>query len=438
MWACSGICVLEKKEGRWLSLGRIKGINESGRYFKQTGNHQLTVYNRNLNTAEVYDLDNAFSRVVRHHTEKKIWDDTLEVTPSGSYEMWDASGNIVKLNDKTNLIPCSEGFILYRTDVKVPSMRTMIHQMTLTTPKDSVVYRANFSCIKPAPVISFIGNSVRFDYRVLNQQMSKNITYCYRLNGGEWSAPTSSISKEYSNLHEGTYTFEVRACGGDQHFEADSITFTILPPWYRTWLARCIYIFVFCCLGLVAYQYARRYVWHKQNLAVEQKTKEMKIEIDQLEKDKIDLELKHKNQEIANLIISVARKNETLFALKENIRSVAVNLSKTNTVESKRELLLINNSIESSMEGDELLKRFEEQFDLVNNNFMKRLSQKHPDLSANERLMCAYLKMNLSTKEMAPLLNISVRGVETMRYRIRKKFDLGRETNLIDYINSFA
>jgi DNA-binding CsgD family transcriptional regulator len=164
----------------------------------------------------------------------------------------------------------------------------------------------------------------------------------------------------------------------------------------------------------------------------------MKIEIDQLEKDKIDLELKHKNQEIANLIISVARKNETLFALKENIRSVAVNLSKTNTVESKRELLLINNSIESSMEGDELLKRFEEQFDLVNNNFMKRLSQKHPDLSANERLMCAYLKMNLSTKEMAPLLNISVRGVETMRYRIRKKFDLGRETNLIDYINSFA
>lgn len=434
----SGICVLEKKEGRWLSLGRIKGINESGRYFKQTGNHQLTVYNRNLNTAEVYDLDNAFSRVVRHHTEKKIWDDTLEVTPSGSYEMWDASGNIVKLNDKTNLIPCSEGFILYRTDVKVPSIRTMIHQMTLTTPKDSVVYRANFSCIKPAPVISFIGNSVRFDYRVLNQQMSKNITYCYRLNGGEWSAPTSSISKEYSNLHEGTYTFEVRACGGDQHFEADSITFTILPPWYRTWLARCIYIFVLCCLGLVVYQYARRYVWHKQNLAVEQKTKEMKIEIDQLEKDKIDLELKHKNQEIANLIISVARKNETLFALKENIRSVAVNLSKTNTVESKRELLLINNSIESSMEGDELLKRFEEQFDLVNNNFMKRLSQKHPDLSANERLMCAYLKMNLSTKEMAPLLNISVRGVETMRYRIRKKFDLGRETNLIDYINSFA
>ena len=113
-------------------------------------------------------------------------------------------------------------------------------------------------------------------------------------------------------------------------------------------------------------------------------------------------------------------------------------LTKTNTAESKRELLLINNSIESSMEGDELLKRFEEQFDLVNNNFMQRLSQKHPDLSGSERLMCAYLKMNLSTKEMAPLLNISVRGVETMRYRIRKKFNLDREMNLIEYINSFS
>jgi DNA-binding CsgD family transcriptional regulator len=50
--------------------------------------------------------------------------------------------------------------------------------------------------------------------------------------------------------------------------------------------------------------------------------------------------------------------------------------------------------------------------------------------------MCAYLKMNLSSKEIAPLLNISIRGVETLRYRLRKKFNLSRDENLIDYLNN--
>ena len=50
-------------------------------------------------------------------------------------------------------------------------------------------------------------------------------------------------------------------------------------------------------------------------------------------------------------------------------------------------------------------------------------------------MMCPYLKMNLSSKEIAPLLGISVRGVETIRYRLRKKFELDREDSLIDYLS---
>ena len=81
------------------------------------------------------------------------------------------------------------------------------------------------------------------------------------------------------------------------------------------------------------------------------------------------------------------------------------------------------------------LKRVEEEFDLVHNDFIKKLRESYPDLTNNEILMCAYLKLNLSTKEIAPLLNISVRGVETMRYRIRKKFNLEREENLNDFLS---
>ncbi len=65
-----------------------------------------------------------------------------------------------------------------------------------------------------------------------------------------------------------------------------------------------------------------------------------------------------------------------------------------------------------------------------------KLSERHPDLTLSERKMCAFLKMDLSSKEMAPLLNISVRGVEAMRYRLRKRIGLEREINLLEYLNS--
>ena len=73
---------------------------------------------------------------------------------------------------------------------------------------------------------------------------------------------------------------------------------------------------------------------------------------------------------------------------------------------------------------------------MLHNNLMKRIHEHHPGLSNSERMMCAYLKMNLSTKEIAPLLKISVRGVETMRYRLRKKLGLEREDSLTDYLNN--
>ena len=105
-------------------------------------------------------------------------------------------------------------------------------------------------------------------------------------------------------------------------------------------------------------------------------------------------------------------------------------------VRPKRMIVSLNNQIDSNIQSDDMLKKFEEQFDLVHNKFINKLRIKHPDLSVSELKMCTYLKMDLSSKEIAPLLNLSVRGVETLRYRLRKKLDLNREDNLIDYLNN--
>jgi DNA-binding CsgD family transcriptional regulator len=159
-------------------------------------------------------------------------------------------------------------------------------------------------------------------------------------------------------------------------------------------------------------------------------------QIMELEKEKLEFDLQHKSQEMANLMINFVRKNEMLTEIKHELFKVISTLKGENTKQPKQMLMVVSSKIDSNIQSDEVLKRIEEQFDLIHNNFMKRLSEKHPDLSTNERMMCAYLKMNLSSKEIAPLLNISLRGVETIRYRLRKKFELERDESLIDYLTN--
>lgn len=77
-----------------------------------------------------------------------------------------------------------------------------------------------------------------------------------------------------------------------------------------------------------------------------------------------------------------------------------------------------------------------EAFNNADKEFLTRAKELHPDLSANDLKFCAYLRLNLSSKEIAPLLNISVKSVEVRRSRLRKKMNLSRETNLIEHILS--
>lgn len=98
----------------------------------------------------------------------------------------------------------------------------------------------------------------------------------------------------------------------------------------------------------------------------------------QLEKEKLEHDLQHKSQEMANLMINFVRKNEMLTEIKSEIAKVSAMLKGEGSRESKQQLILINSKIDSNIQSDEVLKRIEDQFDLIHNNFMKRLHAKHP------------------------------------------------------------
>ena len=81
---------------------------------------------------------------------------------------------------------------------------------------------------------------------------------------------------------------------------------------------------------------------------------------------------------------------------------------------------------------------YRHSFDSVHHDFFKKLEEAYPELNNKEKLLCAYIKMNLLSKEIAPLLNISLRGVEISRYRLRKKLGLEEGANLAEFLQKFS
>jgi FixJ family two-component response regulator len=136
--------------------------------------------------------------------------------------------------------------------------------------------------------------------------------------------------------------------------------------------------------------------------------------------------------------MNLIRKNEMLLDIMDNIAKASEDIRKNtdkNMVISR--LTKMERSIKQNIDQDKNWKKFEENFDLVYENYLKRLGESYPQLNVSDKKICAYIKMDLSSKDMAPLLNMSVRSIETNRYRIRQKLTLDREVNLADFLQKF-
>jgi DNA-binding CsgD family transcriptional regulator len=288
---------------------------------------------------------------------------------------------------------------------------------------------------------------VKFSFGVDPRHNSFVVGYQYRLDNDKWSELSNTTNvKEYTNLYEGDYKFQVRAMLTDGTLCEDSFEFTIRAPWYRSVLAKIIYFLLILGLIIYTYIFGKRKI-AKKALLVEQRmdaemarqqeeytaaAQQKDMQISKLEEEKLRGELDHKSQEIINLLLSVSSKNEALMNIKEELRGIISSIK--GDASGKHSLNKLLEQIDSSLQSDTVLNRVEKEFDMVHNNFIRKMRETHPDLTPNELMMCMYIKMNLSTKEIAPLMNLSVRGVETIRYRMRKKLGLERADNLSEYI----
>lgn len=173
---------------------------------------------------------------------------------------------------------------------------------------------------------------------------------------------------------------------------------------------------------------------NRQKTVLEKDINQKKKLITELEEEKLRNELNYKSDELVKTTLNVVRKNEILQKIRKDAESLSRTISEGNLVNVRRGMLRLINQINTNIEHDSDLDNFQSSFDAVHNDFLRKLGENYPQLTNKDKMLCAYIKMNLMSKEIAPLLNISVRGVEISRYRLRKKLGLDEKANLAEYL----
>ena len=308
------------------------------------------------------------------------------------------------------------------------------------------------------PEFSYRNNALRFTYSALFYEMPGYTEYSIMLEGYDksWSEWSQIREKEYTNLHEGSYRFRVKTQNiYGKISESQSFDFIILPPWYRSKLAFVIYaiLFINTIAFIILYVIRRiekeKYTLHeKQKATLKEKDKayaeealKAEQEIIRLRNEKLEAEnqknlteLEGKTRELASIAMQITYKNELLNQVKQKLIRVS---GKMLHRESKQQVNNLIKTLENDLLNREDWEKFEIHFDQVHEDFLKKIRRQYPELTPKDLRLCAYLKMNLSSKEIAPILNISVRGVEISRYRLRKKMNLPRDANLNDFMMNF-
>ncbi|MTI22815.1 two component regulator three y domain-containing protein [Fulvivirga sp. RKSG066] len=362
--------------------------------------------------------------------------------------------NLSALNANNVLYGAKEGFILYtknNSNLDELDFQALIRRVTITNNRDSVISTGYYSLdgnvssaqeVKNAPVLNSSHNSIRIEYSAAFFHSSDNTLYQYKLSNNKWSEWTSKTDKEYTNLIGGDYTFTVRAKNiYDKVSKEASFSFTVLPPWYKSQTAYVFYVLgVASVLLLVFYFLDTRHKKEKKLMALKQKKEINRIDnelrsseeqIQILKNEKLRGEVESKNKELATSTMHLLNKNSFINSVKHNISTI---IKRSKNQEVKKELNKIMGNIDKNMAEDNDWEHFAIHFDQVHGDFTKRIQDNYPDLTPQEMKLSAYLRMNLSTKEIAHLLNISVRGVEIARYRLRKKLNLERAVNLQEFI----
>lgn len=383
---------------------------------------------------------------------------TIHYIPELKNKVLSGFENIFTYNTENIIIGSENGFYHLNYEKYLKNKQPFTAFLTLIKTigiKDSVLhggYNLTETADEKKLSIPYRLNSLHFDFAASQYSQYYDVEFSYFLEGFDktWSEWTTQADKDYTNLPAGKYIFNIKARTSPSHESAIySYTFSVNPPWYKSIWAYLFYSILLIALLYALLKYQERQHQKKQEARrladrkkFEEKQKQMafehQLELEQSEKELIRLtnqnleaEVQHKTNELASVTMNLVQKKEFILKLKTELQQLQKN---TKVGDDNPELKKLLKVLAEEEKLNEEWEHFSQHFNSVHGNFLTILKNKFPSLKPHELRLCAYLRMNLSSKEIAPLMSISVRGVEISRYRLRKKINLSTEANLVQYL----
>jgi len=358
----------------------------------------------------------------------------------------DDNQNIIPISDSECLFTLDNGLALYHKDnfnKKTPT--TALQVKSIQTSDDELKEKVCLPLASdPVPETPFKRNNILFTVFYPQYSNLNNLNFRYKLEGLDkvWSEATGSSQKAYRYLPHGEYTFKAEVFTKDGiKLSATSYTFEVNPPFYLSIAAKILYLLLIILSGYGIYAYFHRSFQLKKEKIKQEQEEIRRKEIEKreqkiiaLQNEKLESELTVKSKELAESTMTIIKKNEILVTIKEEVinQKKALGTQYPNKYYDKLIRLLDENL---SSEDDWAI--FQTNFDRIHENFFRNLHSRFPELTSNDLRFCAYLRLNLSSKDIAHLMNISLKGVEVGRYRIRKKIGIPSSKSLTEFMIEF-
>lgn len=467
----------ELKMQRWAIDSYMNIMKLDGKIYISQGTHSFSVDN-NGNISDSPQLlskllgSNVFYSDIKKDKNGNIWfvvGDALYALPASApnsiLQIWNAPRNnvygftnITPIEGNAAVVNTVGGFAIGSinnalTETKQKTPQCFIRQISSLIPQSNNTYYNTYTNTTTA--IPYSDNSIRITFGSIEcSNRYTEFSYALSLENQQpvFSDWTPNASKDYTFLTPGHYTFKLRMRLNNNNIAHEyTLHFEVLPPWWKTWWAYTLW-----CISTIITITGIVYVSHKRNEAKRQRIMQQNEEEllrlhDKHEKEllaaeketlkaineKIESELKNKSEELSNILLSNVSRNELIDKVKHDLIKVADDIAQKDNRGAVKRIAMMQDKLTSYMEEKVNWKQFEENYNEVNGLFLQKLQTRYPWISDNEKRLCVYIRMGLLNKEIAPLMSVSVRGVEMIRYRMRKKMELTRDDDIDELLKEF-
>ncbi len=341
--------------------------------------------------------------------------------------------SVTHIKDQQFLLGSKSGYIILDLDkTEKQDHEINIDQISVRKLKDNSTNR--LVKINETPEFEDNENNIIFSYSITEFLKTQQPEYQYKLDGRHenWSEWTTNGSVLFENLPYGYYTFLVRGRVGNQlTLNNATYKFSINRPWFLSNIAIGAYVLAILLFSVFMHHVYKRYYKNQQERLLQKTTREFELkelenkqQLMRFRNDKLREDIETKNRELGISTMNLIKKNEFLSTIKSELEDI----------DDAKNLRKVIKIIDRNLNNNDDWNLFQEAFNNADKDFLKKIKSIHPSLTSNDLRLCAYLRLNLSSKEIAPLLNISPRSVEVKRYRLRKKMELPHESSLSDYI----